>query len=494
MIDGKGTSYGAIAGQARGEPSPGRSPCPFPTPSGPRTPCSLRATRGGAPREVAGVPRGSAGEGRARRGGRARVEVADARRQRGRSAQARAVRRGDAAARPSADSPGPSGPSWEIEHVPQSALAGPLSRRLAASWDEGRAWLVARDEEQRAKHGGRPPDFGDPRVVVDAVDGVVKRREALVAGARRARLTVDASEDDVHAELVVTPGTGRGERRGAGGLAPRDVEAPRRHAGRRGPRGARARRRCRPYRRRRRSRGHRRASARGPRARRGHARPARRARRLGARTRRLVGRCARLGAERRHARHLAPRAGCGSGDVATRGRCAGAGGPLAAPPWSRTCPRGLGLHLAPGEGHGRRRGRPSARRASRRLSPVGATGKTAAAWPLGLRLGRPRRRAPARRRALAGPPCWRLLAAPPKRVGDAARSARAIASLGETATFALFARPLAFDATRAATDAGAAPATFAVGRRGDEVWARVELADAAAARAVAPRGGSLSPA
>jgi hypothetical protein len=63
------------------------------------------------------------------------------------------------------------------------------------------------------------------------------------------------------------------------------------------------------------------------------------------------------------------------------------------------------------------------------------------------------------------------------RIGDAPRSARALASIGGSATFALFSRPLMLDVARSGTQAGGAPATLAFGRKGGDVWARIELAD-----------------
>ena len=95
----------------------------------------------------------------------------------------------------------PPEPGAIVADVPSAALAGSLSRWLGARWGETRAWLGARDDEQRAKHGGRPPDFGDPRPIVDALDGAITRRIALLAGAHGAHLVVDAGEDEVHGEL-----------------------------------------------------------------------------------------------------------------------------------------------------------------------------------------------------------------------------------------------------------------------------------------------------
>jgi hypothetical protein len=53
--------------------------------------------------------------------------------------------------------------------------------------------------------------------------------------------------------------------------------------------------------------------------------------------------------------------------------------------------------------------------------------------------------------------------------------ARAIADLGSDAAFSFVAQPLRLDPARA--EAGSAPAVVAVGRRGGDLWARVEIAD-----------------
>ena len=77
---------------------------------------------------------------------------------------------------------------------------------------------------------------------------------------------------------------------------------------------------------------------------------------------------------------------------------------------------------------------------------------------------------------MAAPPLLSAEAAPPRRLGDDPRSARALAALGRSATFVVFAEPLRLDATRREPDSSA-PAVFAWGRKGDGAWARLELAD-----------------
>jgi hypothetical protein len=101
----------------------------------------------------------------------------------------------------------PGGPAI-VATVPQAALAGPVSAQLSARWETIRAWLAARDDEQRAKHGGRAPDFGDPRAILDAADAVVKRRIAFVSQATAARVEVSTQEGGLRADAFVTPGAG----------------------------------------------------------------------------------------------------------------------------------------------------------------------------------------------------------------------------------------------------------------------------------------------
>jgi hypothetical protein len=85
---------------------------------------------------------------------------------------------------------------------------GALAAYASSSWSDARTWLADRDAEQRAKHGGRAPDFGDPQAILDAVDVVVKRRLGLLGGAKTATVEVEAGDGDVSAELRLEPQPG----------------------------------------------------------------------------------------------------------------------------------------------------------------------------------------------------------------------------------------------------------------------------------------------
>ena len=90
--------------------------------------------------------------------------------------------------------------------VPAAALAGVVSTQLLSRWAALRSWLAARDEEQRVAHGGRAPDFADPRAILDAADGVVRRRIGVVAMASAARIELGTDEGDLRADVLLAPG------------------------------------------------------------------------------------------------------------------------------------------------------------------------------------------------------------------------------------------------------------------------------------------------
>ncbi len=94
--------------------------------------------------------------------------------------------------------------------VPRSALAGTIRARGAAAWGGAKGWLLQRDAEERAKHGGRAPDFGDAPAIVACVDTLVERRLALVGDLDGVHVDIDASEDDVHAIATLRPSEGGG--------------------------------------------------------------------------------------------------------------------------------------------------------------------------------------------------------------------------------------------------------------------------------------------
>jgi len=358
-----------------------------------------------------------------------------------------------------------------VATVLPGALAGTVSAQLSARWEMSRAWLAARDEEQRAKHGGRAPDFGDPRPILDAVDVAVKRRIALVTHATAARLELTAQDGDVRADLFLTPGPGEagaglvarlhpGDARPLGDLPAevlaavltREDEASRTDDGRDveaaldGALGTRA---------------HPEDTAALHAALDDWER---------ARGEWLTGGLAWGGAE--GARGVVVRTPSAGGDGAARAvrelldlshrpafeaQLSGSMhlGPAAVAP--ADVPSVSKASLARFAARGGGEGHPS--------PPLGV------AW--GLHDGE--------LLLAAGGAATGLLAseaAPAKRLGDEPRMGRLLAGLGADATLALVAQPLRFDPVRAGSDEALAPLAIAWGRKGGDAWLRVELAGA----------------
>jgi len=97
-----------------------------------------------------------------------------------------------------------------VVEVPGSALKGPVRARLSSMWDAARADLSRKDDAVRAQHGGRAPDFGDPREILATLDSAVQERLAFVGDLDAARVVADADDAMVHADVTLTPSSGEG--------------------------------------------------------------------------------------------------------------------------------------------------------------------------------------------------------------------------------------------------------------------------------------------
>jgi hypothetical protein len=359
-----------------------------------------------------------------------------------------------------------------VASVPAAALAGVVSTEVTARWEALRSWLAARDDEQRAAHGGRAPDFGDPRAILDEADAVVRRRIALVATASSARIEVATEEGDVRADVLLTPGP---DEAGGGGVAALQVGA------------------AKPL-------------AEVPAdaviailSRDDAARRADDAREIEAALDRALG--GRVRPDDTAAVHAAiddwARA---RGDWVTASLAWG-GADGARGLWLRT-PAASGdgatrsvrelvdlshhhafevllsgaLHAAPSAVVAA--DVPSVTRATLATFAVsGADKHPPASPPLGVAWGLH----DGDLLVAAGAGATAMLAAqaaPARRLGDDPRTAHVVESLGADVAFALLARPLRFDPVRGTGDAGLAPALLAWGRKGNDAWLRVELGGA----------------
>jgi hypothetical protein len=94
--------------------------------------------------------------------------------------------------------------------VPQSALGGSLATTLARGWADTERAMLANDRALRDAHGGRAPDFGDPRAIVTALDGWTQKKLAALRDLRGLHLGIDVREEDVSAVVTAVPSSHEG--------------------------------------------------------------------------------------------------------------------------------------------------------------------------------------------------------------------------------------------------------------------------------------------
>lgn len=97
-----------------------------------------------------------------------------------------------------------------VADVPRSAVATVLAPKLESAWNDAKGFLLVEDERMRGEHGGRAPDFGDPKAIVAALDAVVGRRIAVFRDLERVRFALDVSDDAVVLNSTLTPVAGDG--------------------------------------------------------------------------------------------------------------------------------------------------------------------------------------------------------------------------------------------------------------------------------------------
>jgi len=90
-----------------------------------------------------------------------------------------------------------------VATVSHAELDGPIRAMLGARWAALRAWLLAKDDEQRRDHGGREPDLGDPKALVAELDAIEKTYESRVAAMDRADAALDLDDDGAHLRVTL---------------------------------------------------------------------------------------------------------------------------------------------------------------------------------------------------------------------------------------------------------------------------------------------------
>jgi hypothetical protein len=97
--------------------------------------------------------------------------------------------------------------------VPRAALASVMKPALDDLWTTAKSFLLGADERMRRDHGGRAPDYGDPKAIVRAADGFVTKRIAVVGDLEKMRIAVDVVETGITVLATMTPVAGAGPAR-----------------------------------------------------------------------------------------------------------------------------------------------------------------------------------------------------------------------------------------------------------------------------------------
>ena len=100
--------------------------------------------------------------------------------------------------------------SGAVVETPKSALVSVIAPRLDQGWADLRGYLLAQDEGARKAHGGRAPDYGDPKAIVDGLDVAAKSKIDLVRDVERVRMTFDVDDNGAFFDTILSPSNGGG--------------------------------------------------------------------------------------------------------------------------------------------------------------------------------------------------------------------------------------------------------------------------------------------
>ncbi len=85
--------------------------------------------------------------------------------------------------------------------VPKASLRGSLRSQLLASWAHFMTEKLEQDEQMRKAHGGRAPDFADPKGILAVLDAVVQKRAQLLEHLDGATLRVETLDTRLRGTL-----------------------------------------------------------------------------------------------------------------------------------------------------------------------------------------------------------------------------------------------------------------------------------------------------
>ncbi|MEB2311486.1 MAG: hypothetical protein OZ928_06525 [Polyangiaceae bacterium] len=86
------------------------------------------------------------------------------------------------------------------------ALAGPIATQVKTAWKLYREHLAKSAEDERASHGGRAPDFGDPAAALLGAGAVVDDVVAVLESSDELRLVIEPVSGRLDARLELRPG------------------------------------------------------------------------------------------------------------------------------------------------------------------------------------------------------------------------------------------------------------------------------------------------
>jgi hypothetical protein len=92
--------------------------------------------------------------------------------------------------------------------VSKKALGGAVAGSLRARWKRYAGELEAADRQNRQKHGGRAPDFGDPMVALAGIGAAVEKLAGVLESSKHAKLSLVPHDDRVEGRLELEPEPG----------------------------------------------------------------------------------------------------------------------------------------------------------------------------------------------------------------------------------------------------------------------------------------------
>jgi hypothetical protein len=94
--------------------------------------------------------------------------------------------------------------------VPRWALAGSLAEALGTGWGDAEHAMLEDDRALREAHGGRAPDFGDPRAIMTVLDAWMQKKLAALRDLRGLHVAIDVGENGVSAVVTAPPASANG--------------------------------------------------------------------------------------------------------------------------------------------------------------------------------------------------------------------------------------------------------------------------------------------